>query len=199
MKGEVDQAFHDFLIYEKVMDPYMDVKIFSQGKYFLYTHILRLPLPYHPPLLPTPPPSLIYLPSFKYPYSNPSPPSHLLHLTYTGEGPVKTLGAFYFHHDVVVHPTSSNATTTPRRQNVSAKVELSLQQWGILKPSSSNVITASMLTMESANTSRKAQRSNKLSVYNWNNEKSPCVHQLDRFSFTELPGGYEQYLDVFDY
>ena len=77
------------------MDPYMDVKIFSQGKYFLYTHILRLPLPYHPPLLPTPPPSLIYLPSFKYPYSNPSPPSHLLHLTYTGEGPVNTLGAFY--------------------------------------------------------------------------------------------------------
>ena len=32
MKGEVDQAFHDFLIYEKVLDTYMDVKIFAQGE-----------------------------------------------------------------------------------------------------------------------------------------------------------------------
>ena len=96
----------------------------------------------------------------------------------------------------MIHPLLSNKTTISRRQNVSAKVELSLKQWGILKPST-NVITGS--TSASTNTSnKKTPRSNKLAVYNWNNEKSPCVHQLDRFISTELPGGYEQHLDVFD-
>ena len=97
--------------------------------------------------------------------------------------------------------TSSNTTATAvsRRQNVSAKGELILQQWGILKPSS-NVIPRSMTGVNNidTNTNRKTPRPSKLAVYNWNNEKSPCVHQLDRFSFTELQGGYEQYLDVFE-
>ena len=128
MKGDgVDQAFHDFLIYEKVLDPYMDVKIFSQG-----------------------------------------------------EGPVNTLGAFYFYHDK--NPGDKRIS---HHQNASAKVELSLKLWGILK----SYENASFVTMA---------KPLKHSVYNWNNEISPCVHQLDRFMLTELQGGYEQHLDVFD-
>ena len=126
LKGEVDQVFHDFLIYEKVLEPFMDVKIFSQG-----------------------------------------------------EGPVNTLGAFYFHHD-----KNSSDKRIQHHQNVSAKVELPLKLWRILKPPAN----ASFV-----NITKPA----KYSVYNWNNEKSPCVHQLDRFLLTELQGGYEQHLDVF--
>eukprot|EP01036_Dinobryon_divergens_P033411 gene33411-43189_t len=34
-------------------------------------------------------------------------------------------------------------------------------------------------------------------VYNWNGEISPTVHQMDRFLTTELLGGYQQHMAVF--